>query len=77
MAETSTPAARARPRTQAERTALSDRRMLEAAIRLIIERGTAGTTLREIGERAGYSRGLASYRFGNKVRGERLQVEAR
>ncbi|MEQ8232208.1 MAG: TetR family transcriptional regulator [Gammaproteobacteria bacterium] len=53
-------------RTQAERTALSDARMLEAAVALICERGTAGTTLKDVGERAGYSRGLASYRFGNK-----------
>ena len=55
------------PRTQAERTALSDARMLEAAIELICERGGAGTTLKDVGERAGYSRGLASYRFGNKA----------
>ena len=53
-------------RTQAQRTARSDARMLEAAVQLICERGTAGTTLKEVGERAGYSRGLASYRFGNK-----------
>jgi AcrR family transcriptional regulator len=52
--------------TQAERTALSDRRMFEAAIELINERGTQKTTLKEIGERAGYSRGLANYRFGSK-----------
>jgi AcrR family transcriptional regulator len=54
-------------RTQAERTALSDARMLETAVRLIVERGTGGTTLKEVGERAGYSRGLASYRFGSKA----------
>ena len=53
-------------RTQAERTALSDARMLDAAVSLICERGAAGTTLKDVGERAGYSRGLASYRFGNK-----------
>lgn len=52
--------------TQAERTALSDKRMFEAAIELINERGTQKTTLKEIGERAGYSRGLANYRFGSK-----------
>ncbi len=52
--------------TQAERTALSDRRMFDAAIELINERGTRKTTLKEIGERAGYSRGLANYRFGSK-----------
>jgi len=52
--------------TQAERTALSDARMLEAATELIVEHGTHNTTLREVGERAGYSRGLASNRFGSK-----------
>ena len=52
--------------TQAERTALSDGRMLDAAIRLVGERGTHNTTLKEIGEMAGYSRGLASSRFGSK-----------
>jgi AcrR family transcriptional regulator len=52
--------------TQAERTALSDARMLNAAKELIAERGTHNTTLREVGERAGYSRGLASNRFGSK-----------
>lgn len=40
--------------------------MFDAAIRLIIERGTQGTTLKEIGEIAGYSRGLAHSRFGSK-----------
>lgn len=51
---------------QAQRSALSDKKMLEAAVALINERGTAKTTLKEIGEVAGYSRGLASYRFGSK-----------
>jgi AcrR family transcriptional regulator len=56
-----------RPRlTQGERTALSDARMFEAAMHLIVEHGTHNTTLKEVGERAGYSRGLASNRFGSK-----------
>lgn len=54
-------------RTQAERTAESDMRMLAAAITLLVEKGTERTTLKEVGERAGYSRGLASYRFGSKA----------
>ncbi len=33
---------------------------------LIVERGTHNTTLKEVGEKAGYSRGLASNRFGSK-----------
>lgn len=57
----------AQSRTQAERSAASDRAMIEAAIALILERGTDGTTLQAIGEKAGYSRGLATYRFGSKA----------
>ena len=53
--------------TQAERTALSDQRMFDAAIDLINRHGTQGTTLKDIGELAGYSRGLANYRFGSKA----------
>jgi AcrR family transcriptional regulator len=41
--------------------------MLDAAIELILERGTDKTTLAAIGEMAGYSRGLATYRFGSKA----------
>ena len=54
------------PKTQAQRTALSDSKMLEAAVQLICEVGVPSTTLKAVGENAGYSRGLASYRFGNK-----------
>lgn len=50
----------------AERTAISDDRMFKTALSLIKEHGVFNTTLREIGERAGYSRGLASNRFGSK-----------
>lgn len=53
--------------TQAERSALSDKAMLEAAIDLVLEHGTEKTTLAMIGEKAGYSRGLATYRFGSKA----------
>lgn len=53
--------------TQAARSAISDKAMLDAAIDLILERGTDGTTLQAIGEKAGYSRGLATYRFGSKA----------
>lgn len=41
--------------------------MLDAAIELILERGTEKTTLQAIGKKAGYSRGLATYRFGSKA----------
>ena len=52
--------------TQAERTALSDTRMFNAAMMLISEHGANRTTLKDICEQAGYSRGLANYRFGSK-----------
>ena len=41
--------------------------MLDAAIDLVLEHGTEKTTLAMIGETAGYSRGLATYRFGSKA----------
>jgi AcrR family transcriptional regulator len=41
--------------------------MTDAAVGLLVERGVAGTTLASIGERAGYSRGLVTHRFGSKA----------
>lgn len=40
--------------------------MYEVATHLICEFGAHNTTLKDIGERAGFSRGLASQRFGSK-----------
>jgi AcrR family transcriptional regulator len=60
------PAAPRRRRTQAERVAESDRRMLDAATALIARMGYAGTTLESIGSEAGYSRQLVAQRFGSK-----------
>lgn len=54
-------------RRQTERTALSDSRLIEAAIELLVKRGVDGTTLQAVGEQAGYSRALATHRFGSKV----------
>lgn len=53
-------------RTQAERVAESDTRMLQAAMQLVASRGYANTTLEAIGAEAGYSRGLVSHRWGSK-----------
>lgn len=53
--------------TQAERTAISDKAMIDAAMDLILQHGTDKTTLQAIGKKAGYSRGLATYRFGSKA----------
>ena len=52
--------------TQVERKEISDAKMLEAAVNLIVERGAGLVTLKDVGEKAGYSRGLAGYRFGNR-----------
>ncbi|MFT5135554.1 MAG: AcrR family transcriptional regulator [Arenicella sp.] len=52
--------------TQAERTEISDQRMFDATVQLVVENGPAGTSLKEVGVLAGYSRGLASHRFGCK-----------
>jgi AcrR family transcriptional regulator len=53
-------------RTQAQRRAESDRRLLDATAELIVERGIEGTSLAEIGRRAGYSHALVNHRFGSK-----------
>jgi AcrR family transcriptional regulator len=55
-------------RTQAERRAASERRIIEAAIRVIGKKGTARLTLAEVGIEAGYSRGLPTHLFGSKER---------
>lgn len=55
-------------RTQAERRAESDSRMLRAATQLIAKHGSAGVSLARIGVAAGYSRGLPTERYGTKSR---------
>ncbi len=55
-------------RTQAERRAESDSRMLRAATQLIAKHGSAGVSLAKIGVAAGYSRGLPTERYGSKSR---------
>lgn len=56
------------PRTQVERRAEAEGRLLETARQLIARRGWTGMTLAEVGEAAGYSRGLAGHYFGSKTR---------
>lgn len=46
--------------------ALAEDRMFSSAVQLICEKGAANTTLKEICELAGYSRALASMRYGSK-----------
>ena len=52
--------------TRAERRAEAERRLLAAAVTLVADRGTEGTTLADVGEAAGYSRGLPGHYFGTK-----------
>ncbi len=52
--------------TQAERSNISEKRIFDAAVKLICEHGSHNTTLKDIGEQAGYSRALPSHRFGSK-----------
>ena len=53
-------------RTQAERRAQSEERLLEAAAQIIAEEGYLACTLDRVGLRAGFSRGLASRKYGSK-----------
>lgn len=57
---------KARRRTQTERREEAETRLLQAAIALLAERGYDGFTLAEVGEAAGYSRGLPAHYFGRK-----------
>jgi AcrR family transcriptional regulator len=52
--------------TQPERVETSNRRLLQAAAELIVEKGWEATTAAEIGRRAGYSRAMVHARFGSK-----------
>ncbi len=53
-------------RTQTDRRQQSEAELLRAAAELIAEQGVAAATFENIGARAGYSRGLATQRFGSK-----------
>jgi AcrR family transcriptional regulator len=61
-----TPSPRPGRRSQKDRSEESSRKLLEAAVELIGERGFATTSLAEISERAGYSRAMVSARYGSK-----------
>ena len=54
-------------RTQAERRAEAEQGLLDAALRVFAKKGAEAATLAEIGEAAGYSRGLANHHFGSKA----------
>jgi AcrR family transcriptional regulator len=53
-------------RSQAERRDASERQLIEATMEVVATRGVDAATFDAIGLAAGYSRGLASQRFGSK-----------
>lgn len=79
--------ARALGRTQAQRRAEAEQRILQAAVDIIADRGVDQLTLAEAGEAAGYSRALPAHYFGSRedlilavaehlVQGYRRRMEA-
>jgi AcrR family transcriptional regulator len=67
-------------RTQPERRSEAEHALLDAALRLFAAKGIDQTSLAEIGDEAGYSRGLVNHHFGSKAAlverlAERLQDE--
>lgn len=54
------------PRTQEVRRTEAERALVIAAAELVGEVGPSKVTLAGVGERAGYSRGLATHHFGSK-----------
>lgn len=53
-------------RTQPERRAEAEHRVLEATKRVIAELGVGAVTFAAIGSRAGYSRGIITHHFGSR-----------
>ncbi len=54
-------------RSHAQRREEAERRLLDAALAIVAQRGSVRMTLAEVGQAAGYSRGLAAHRFGSKA----------
>ena len=59
--------AMARRRTQAERSAATQARLLDAALECLVELGYAGTTTTVVAERAGVSRGAQLHHFPTRA----------
>jgi AcrR family transcriptional regulator len=53
-------------RTQAERRDESERGLLKATIAMVTEEGVGAVTFDAVGRKGGFSRGLATQRFGSK-----------
>jgi AcrR family transcriptional regulator len=58
---------KSRRRTQEERREEAEYRLLEAAVRIIAKNGVETFTLADVGEAAGYSRGLPAHYFKTKA----------
>jgi AcrR family transcriptional regulator len=54
-------------RTQAERRDESERSLIEATLAVVERDGVNAATFEAIGQKAGYSRGLATQKFGSKL----------
>ena len=62
----STQSPQSRRPTRAEQNAVTGRRLLEALMELVAEKGYEATTAAEIGLRAGFSRAMVHARYGTK-----------
>ncbi|HEX2890658.1 TetR/AcrR family transcriptional regulator [Vineibacter terrae] len=65
--EAAAPVAPRQRRTQAERREEAGRLMLEAATRIVADKGLDEFTLADVADAAGYSRGLPIHYFGSKA----------
>ncbi|WP_432834818.1 TetR/AcrR family transcriptional regulator [Dactylosporangium sp. CA-092794] len=66
MSTDATPPAE-RSRTQAERRATTEARLLAAAYRIVADQGVRAVTTAAVGELAGYSRGIVNHHFGSRA----------
>ncbi|QUD87574.1 TetR/AcrR family transcriptional regulator [Phenylobacterium montanum] len=67
MSTTAAPPPVSQRRSQAERRDESERLLVEATLKVVAEQGVSAATFEEIGRAAGYSRGLATQKFGSKA----------
>lgn len=56
-----------RRRSQLERRTTAEQALLDSAAKLFAQRGVDQTSLAQVGEQAGYSRGLVNHHFGSKA----------
>ena len=67
LPQSSSPESRPLRRTQAQRREEAEQRMLEAARRIVAEKGSLKMSLSDVGVAAGYSRGQPTHHFGSKA----------